>query len=217
MCPGVLAPEQITLGPQGYGPARNIVAFTGGDLTCHPHFYAEFARQLKAETKLWLLIETNGWGLTPKNLDLLQKAGVDAFWLDIKAFDEKVHRWLTGCSNRWILKLPDEILRRGFVLEVLSLYIPGLVETNQLKQIAELLASACKDIPFTILAFFPAYKMAKFRAPNTEEMIDAYAAAGAAGLKNVHLGNLGVFARTQAEIEHVLNVTGVIKGRRAEL
>jgi len=51
-CPGVLTPEQITLSPQGYGPARNIVAFTGGDLTCRAHFYADFARQIKAETEL---------------------------------------------------------------------------------------------------------------------------------------------------------------------
>ena len=30
LCPRKLKPEQITLSPQGYGPARNIVAFTGG-------------------------------------------------------------------------------------------------------------------------------------------------------------------------------------------
>jgi pyruvate formate lyase activating enzyme len=157
-CPGVLLPEQITLSPQGYGPARNIVAFTGGDLTCRASFYAEFAHRVKAETRLWVLIETNGYGLTPMNLDILQESGVDAFWLDIKAYDEKIHQWLTGCSNQWILQLPHEILKRGFVLEVLSLYIPELVEADQLEKIAGLLASVDAGIPFTILAFFPEYR-----------------------------------------------------------
>ena len=213
-CPGVVEPKQIVLSPQGFGPARNIVAFTGGDLTCRPRFYVEFARRVKRDTKLWVLIETNGWGLTPKNLDLFQDAGVDSFWLDIKAYDEKVHEWLTGCTNRWILELPKEILRRGFVLEILSLYIPGLVETDQLKRIAGLLCSAGEEIPFTILAFFPEHEMKSFRAPTTDEMIDAYTAAVDAGLRHVHLGNIGVFAKTPVDVERVLEVTGVVGPRK---
>jgi len=177
--------------------------------TCRPTFYAEFARRVKQDTKLWVLIETNGWGLTPNNLDLLQEAGVDSFWLDIKAYGEKVHEWLTGCTNRWILELPKEILRRGFVLEILSLYIPGVVEADQLRRIAELLCSASEEIPFTILAFFPEYEMKSFRAPTTDEMIDAYTAAVGTGLKNVRLGNIGVFAKTPAEVQQLLEITGV--------
>jgi pyruvate-formate lyase-activating enzyme len=215
-CPGVLSPEQITLSPQGFGPARNIVAFTGGDLTCRPRFYAELARQLKAETSLWALIETNGWGLTPQNLDLLRDAGVDAFWLDIKAHDEKAHEWLTGCTNRWILELPREMLRRGFVLEVLSLYIPDLVATDQLRRIAELLSAADREIPFTILAFFPEYRMKEFRAPSLDEMLGACAAACEAGLKNVRLGNIGVFARTQEQQRQVLEATGMLPRGRGD-
>jgi pyruvate-formate lyase-activating enzyme len=210
----VLSPEQVTLGPQGFGPARNIVAFTGGDLVCRPDFYAEFTRHVKAETNLWVLIETNGWGLTPKNLDLLQEAGVDSVWLDIKAFDDAAHTWLTGCTNKWILGLAEEILKRKFVLEVLSPYIPELVETDQLRCIAELLASVSRDIPFTILAFFPEYQMSEFRTPTMREMLEAYDADTSAGLKNVRLGNIGVFAPTQSDVERVLQVTGVINRRR---
>ncbi len=200
-CPGQLAPEQIVFGPQGFGPARNIVAFTGGDLTCCPEFYARCAEWIKARTRLWLLIETNGYGLTASNLDILQTAGVDAFWLDIKAWDDKTHRWLTGVSNARILALPAEILARGFVLEVLSLYIPGVVEGDQLEKIARHLAAVDPALPFTILAFFPAHRLRDFRPPETSEMIAAYQAARAAGLQNVRLGNLGVFVRTEEDID----------------
>ncbi len=200
-CPGKLTPEQICFSPQGFGPARNIVAFTGGDLTCCPDFYAQCAEQIKAHTQLWTLIETNGYGLTADNLDILRRCGVDAFWLDIKAWNDQTHRWLTGCTNARILGLPAEILGRGFVLEVLSLYIPQVVEADQLKQIARHLAAVDRSIPFTILAFFPEHRMLTYREPSASEMIAAYHDAKAAGLRNVRLGNLGVFVRTTEDLD----------------
>lgn len=193
-CPAVLDPTQIILSPQGWGPARNIVGFTGGDVTCCPEFYAECTRLIKKETDLYVLIETNGYGLTPENLDILKTAGVDSFWLDIKAFDDKIHKKLTGVSNERILEVPQEIKELGFVLEVLSLYIPQWVETDQIQKIAELLVGVDPEIPFTILAYFPAYKMV-VRPPTFDEMADAYEAAKNAGLQNVRIGNLGVVSR----------------------
>jgi len=124
----------------------------------------------------------------------LKEAGVDSFWLDIKAYDGTDHKWLTGCFNRNILKLPEEIIKRGFVLEVLSLYIPNLVEAPQLKKIAQLLFDVDPEIPFTLLAFFPDYQMKRYKSPKVSEMIEAYMEVKAVGLRNVRLGNTGIFA-----------------------
>lgn len=198
-CPGILKPEAIIWSPQGFGPARNIVAFTGGDVTCCPEFYGECARLIKNHTGLHVLIETNGFGLTPQNLEYFKDSGVDAFWLDIKAYDAEKHKWLTGCSNEYILKLPEAIIERGFVLEVLSLYIPGLVESEELENIAGILKKADPAIPFTILAFFPEYKMKDFANPSVSEMVDAYSRVKASGLQNIRLGNLGVFIHTEMD------------------
>ena len=198
-CPGKLNPEDIVLSPQGLGPARNIVGFTGGDLTCQPDFYATCARLIKQETNLWILIETNGYGLTTNHMDLLKESGVDSFWLDIKAYDSDVHKWLTGCDNRWILQLPEQMVKRGFVLEVLSLYIPKLVETPQLVEIAKILSKVDEYIPFTILAFFPEFKMRDFRTPTLSEMIDTYLAVRSVGLENVRLGNTAIFAKSEED------------------
>ncbi len=200
LCPKKLKPDQILLSPQGLGPARNIIAFTGGDLSCHPRFYALCAEKIKKQNhNLWLLHETNGYALTPLNLDLFKYSGIDAFWLDIKAYDNEIHKKLTGVSNEWILKLPEEILRRGFILEVLSLYIPDWVETDQIKIIANLLAELDENIPFTILAFFPQHEMKDVPSPTLEQMISAYDAARAQGLKHVRMGNTGVFCKTDED------------------
>lgn len=163
----------------------------------------ECTRLIKEQGDLWVLIETNGYGLTPRNLDLLRDAGVDALWLDIKAFDSGRHKWLTGCDNERILDLPKEITRRGFVLEVLSLFIPGLVEADELENIAALLRDANPFIPFTILAFFPEYRMKEYRSPSVAEMVEAYRRVKEKGLEAVRLGNIGVFARSARDMQYL--------------
>ncbi len=208
-CPGILSPRDIVLSPQGFGPARNIVGFTGGDLCCKPDYYTECTRLIKEKTELWVLIETNGYGLTPENLNLLREAGVDSFWLDIKAFDDEIHKWLTGCSNRWILALPEEMLKRGFVLEVLSLYIPNVVEIPQLREIGRLLSRLERNIPFTILAFFPENQMQDYRHPTAQEMVEAFLEVRATGLKKVRLGNTGVFAKGDEDYRLLEDEVGV--------
>jgi len=206
-CPGVLEPDQIVFSPQGWGPARNIIGFTGGDLLCQPEFYCLASEEIKKQREdLWVLIETNGYGLTSKNLDRLKFSGVDAFWLDIKAYDDRVHRRLTGCSNERILRLPQEIRKRGFVLEVLSLFIPGWVEGDQIEKIARILVDMDSQIPYTILAFFPEYQLKDVPSPSLKQMLGAYERVKSLGLMNVRLGNIGRFVRTAEEFELVKNL-----------
>jgi len=81
------------------------------------------------------------------------------------------------------------------------LYIPGLVERDQLRAIAHHLAETDTTIPFTILAFFPEYRMKTFRGPTAQEMAQAYEDAVAAGLRNVRLGNPGVFIRAEEDLQ----------------
>jgi pyruvate-formate lyase-activating enzyme len=82
---------------------------------------------------------------------------------------------------------------------VLSLYIPEVVGCHQLEMIARHLAAVDTAIPFTILAFFPEYRMGGYRSPTVTEMIAAYDKVKASGLQNVRLGNLGVFVKTEAD------------------
>jgi len=211
LCPGALPPDMIVALDDGtFGPARNIVSFTGGDLACHVEFYAEATRLIKERAPgLWVMFETNGYGLTPSHLDALRDAGLDSIWLDIKALDDKVHRYLTGCSNKWILQLPGEIVERGFVLEVSTVYIPGLVEEDQVRGIAELLAQVDRDVPYAIIAFIPEHKLRHLRPPTLEEMLKAYYAARDAGLRRVKLGNPGLFAKTVEELEELAKLGAI--------
>lgn len=204
-CPRKLSPSQIVLSPQGLGPARNIIAFTGGDLTCNPQYYASAAEKVKMVTdeKLWVLIETNGYALTKENLKILRDGGVDSFWLDIKAYDETSYRKLCGTPNSTVLDCLSLIVDLDFTVEVLTLYIPGIVETDQHQQIARLIVDIDPSIPTTLLAFFPSYKLKKQRSPTFDEMMTSYGVFKDEGLENLRLGNIGVFTKTDEQVKVV--------------
>jgi pyruvate-formate lyase-activating enzyme len=202
-CPQKLDPTQITSSVQGYGPARNIIAFTGGDLACQPDYYAEAAQTIKeaAGQNMWVLLETNGYALTTHNLDILKDGGIDAFWLDIKAYDPQIYKKLCGTSNKTVLESIQLSYDADFVLEILTLYIPGWVETDQHTAIAQLIAQTNPSIPTTLLAFFPTYQLSQARPPSLNEMIQSAHAMQEQGLTNLRLGNIGVFVKNQQDYE----------------
>ena len=209
-CPGVLEPDQIRLSPQGWGPARNIIAFTGGDLFCNPEYYVQVVERTRdiAGSSLWFLGETNGYALTEQNVEILRTGGLDGFWFDIKAYDSEKYKQLCGTDNKTVLEAPALIYDAGFTLEILTLFIPGLVETDQHYEIAKLVTEIDPAIPTTLLAFFPAYKMLDNRPPTTAEMVRSYLAMKEAGLKKIRLGNLGVFVKTEKQFSYLRDVLG---------
>ena len=208
-CPRVLKPHQILLSPQGFGPARNIVSFTGGDLYCNPAFYIKTFKLIKKEVPdMWIHIETNGYGLTPKNLDALRAAGLDSIWLDLKAYYEDTYMNLCGTTNEWVLKVPELTKDLGLVLEIVILYIPGMVEHDQMEKFAELIKGVDPDIPVTLLAFFPQHLMLNYRSPTFEEMVHAYKIFKRYGIRNVKIGNVGVFCKNKECTDRLIDLVG---------
>jgi len=88
---------------------------------------------------------------------------------------------------------------------VLSLFIPGWMEADQIEEIARILMEVEPQIPYTILAFFPEYQLMDVPSPNLEQMLEAYAKVKDVGLKNVRLGNIGMFVRTEEDLELLRN------------
>ncbi|MDH5200412.1 MAG: radical SAM protein [Candidatus Bathyarchaeota archaeon] len=210
-CLGKLRLDQMTLlDDMTWGPAMTIISFTGGDLACQPEFYALSAEAIKGLGRdLWVLFETNGYGLTPGNLDTFREAGIDSFWLDIKAHDGGVHRRLMGCPNDRVLELPAEIVERGFFLEVSTVCIPGWVEADQIGEIAGLLAGVDPETPYGIIAFIPENEMREVPSPDYGQMVGAFEAARDAGLRNVRVGNLGCFVRDMEQYEALLGMGAI--------
>ena len=72
------------------------------------------------------------------------------------------------------------------------------------ENIAGLISEVDPSTPFTILAFFPQYRMTEYRSPSAPEMVKAYTRVKEKGLEAVRLGNVGVFASTERDLEYLM-------------
>ncbi len=172
------------------------VCYFGGDPASQlPHALA--ASKLLADRGVRVCWETAGT-MHPKLLDAavrlsLRSGGCIKF--DLKAFDEELHLALCGISNRRTLAnfaraSARSADRPGLPLVVAStLLVPGYVDPNQVGRIAKFIASIDRDIPYALLAFAPHFYMSDLPHTSGAHAREAEAAAQAAGLRNVRIGN----------------------------
>jgi pyruvate-formate lyase-activating enzyme len=74
------------------------------------------------------------------------------------------------------------------------IWVQGLLQYSKLESFS----------PITILAFFPEYRMKAYQSPSVTEMVKAYQRVKATGLKNIRIGNAGVFARTKEDQKYLM-------------
>ncbi len=177
-------------------PRTFCVCYFGGDPASQmPHALA--ASKLLAERGVRICWETAGT-MHPKLLDAALRYSLDTggcVKFDLKAFDERLHRALTGISNRRTL---ENFARAGGHYDerpdpppvvASTLLVPGYVEADQVGAIARFIATVHPEIPYSLLAFAPNFCMDDLPRTSRCQAEDAEAAARAAGLLNVRIGN----------------------------
>jgi pyruvate formate lyase activating enzyme len=130
---------------------------------------------------------SNGNG-TPQVLDYIQPY-VDLYKIDLKGFRQKSYSQLGGTLLN-VLETIKSIYARGIWLEIVTLVIPGFNDSDEeLKDIAEFLASVSTDIPWHVTAFHKDYKMTDPDNTSVEALLRAREIGMAAGLRYVYSGN----------------------------
>ncbi len=177
-------------------PRTFCVCYFGGDPASQmPHALASAAQLAgKGITVCW---ETNGTAnrrLMDKAVALsLQSQGTVKF--DLKARDEHMHRALTGVSNQQTLENFARAARRlperpePPLLIASTLLVPGYVDAQEVGSIASFIAGFSPDIPYVLLGFAPHFFMSDLPRTSKGHASAAEAAARAAGLTNVRIGN----------------------------
>jgi pyruvate formate lyase activating enzyme len=183
-------------------PRTYCVCYFGGDPASQmPHALA--ASRLLAERGVVICWETNGTAhprLMDRALDLsLSTGGCVKF--DLKAHNEDLHRALTGASNRRTL----ENFSRGAArfderptpppVIASTLLVPGYVDVAEVANIARFIASINPAIPYALLGFAPQFLFPDLPRTSVSHAEDAKAAACAAGLRNVRIGNRHLLSR----------------------
>jgi pyruvate formate lyase activating enzyme len=131
---------------------------------------------------------SNGNG-TEEVLDYI-KPWVDFYKVDLKSFNDKNYRQLGGKLDS-VLKTIEMLWRKGFWVEIVTLFIPGFNDgEDEMRQIAKFLAGISPDIPWHCTAFHPDYKMSDRDSTGVRTLIKACEIGKDAGLRFVYAGNL---------------------------
>ncbi|RMF04159.1 MAG: AmmeMemoRadiSam system radical SAM enzyme [Chloroflexi bacterium] len=147
---------------------------------------AAIFRQAKA-TGLVTGFVSNG-NATPEALDFI-KPHTDCYKVDLKSFQQKNYRQLGG-QLKHVLWTIEELHKRGFWLEVLTLVIPGFNDsTDELWDIARFVAGISPEIPWHVTAFHKDYKMTEPDNTTPAMLIRAAEIGAEAGLHYVYAGN----------------------------
>jgi pyruvate formate lyase activating enzyme len=143
------------------------VNFMGGEPTVAkelPEMLDFVKNELRSRT---VLGHTNGSDL---DLEYLDAANVG-----LKAWDEKVHKQMTGIDKNRIYGNLRKAVESGMEVSANLIYIPGLVDVDQIEKVAEFLSSL-GGIRFHIMGYIPVPGQ-PYRRPTADEMRDAQMAA----------------------------------------
>ena len=182
--------------------STSCICFFGGDPTCQlPHALAasKLARR-QNQRILRICWETNG-SMSPELLDevlslSLESGGCVKF--DMKAMDRSIHYALCGVDNSRTLENFAAAARRiqerpePPPLVASTLLVPGYIDAQQVKAIASFIAELDPNIPYALLGFHGDFLMADLPSTSWKQAEMCLAAARAAGLKRVRVGNVHV-------------------------
>ena len=144
-------------------PIKNLY-FMGGEPTVAkelPEMLSFAKEELGVRTKLG---HTNGSGIPLPNLD-----GAN---VGLKAWDDDLHRTLTGREREAIFQNVAAAYGTGMDIKINIVFIPGLVDIDQVDAIAAWLAAIDRNIPFHIMGYIPVPGQS-YPQPTVEQMIAA--------------------------------------------
>lgn len=149
-------------------PLNKKVMLAGGEPTLDIHGLISLLAQLEGRE---VILSTNGYMLDESILENIEGTVVH---IDLKAFDHDLHKWYTGMDNKKVLETIRLLYEYQFDLEVNTVYIPGIVEIDEIQNIARFL-SDIGDIKFKIIRYVPVGDFS--RRPEISEIENAVHAA----------------------------------------
>lgn len=179
----------------------SCICYFGGDPTPQLSFSLQASREALAsrpEGILRICWETNGSmsiGLLKEMIDLALVSG-GCIKFDLKAWDDNLHKALTGISNKRTLEnfhfVADKIKLRPEppLLIASTLLVPGYIDEREIRAIAKFIASLNPEIPYSLLAFYPHFYLKDLPLTKRAEAYLCLRAAQEEGLTRVRLGNI---------------------------
>jgi pyruvate formate lyase activating enzyme len=166
---------------------KNIgIAFTYNE----PIIWFEFMRDIARTAKnvgLHTVLVSNGFVNSKPLAEIIEF--IDAFNIDLKAFNNNFYKKLTGADIEPVKNSLKQISSAGKHLEITTLIVPGQNDDpKQMAMQAEWIAGELgKDIPLHLSKYFPAYK--RDSAPTPEGALNKLFDIASEKLDYVYTGN----------------------------
>ncbi len=150
--------------------------------------YSYDTAKLAKDAGLKNIYVTSGYE-TDKALD--QLAGViDGMNIDLKAFSDRFYKELCGARLKPVLHAIEQAYKKDIWIEITTLFIPGQNDSEEeMRQIANFIASLDTAIPWHVSGFYPTYKMTDTNPTPPQTLLKAYQIGKEEGLKFVYVGN----------------------------
>jgi len=131
------------------------------------HEYVKDCAMAAASEGLKNVMVTNGYFNREPLAELIRF--IDAFNVDLKAFDDDFYRKYTGGTLKPVLTSAIDIVRAGRHLELTTLILPGLNDSEAaMKREAEWISTNLgRKVPLHISRYFPMYRRSDPATPST--------------------------------------------------
>lgn len=182
-----ISPENIVLNTKE--AECQTIAYTYTEPTIFFEYCYDTAR-IARKAGLKNIYVTNGY-MTDEMLAMLSPY-LDAVNIDLKAFQDKAYRRITGGRLQPVLDNLKKMKQLGIWLEVTSLIIPGINDDpHEIRDIANFVVKELgSDVPWHISRFFPAYKMKEVPVTPLHTLQVAKEINHEVGAHYVYLGNV---------------------------
>lgn len=158
-----------------YGKIVSDVQMTGGEPTVNLDYLVSLIQRLRDLPVNRIGISTNGYLLDKNLVEELSFLHVDYIKLDLKAYSDEIHRWYTGKSNANVLRAVELLSNHGLDFYVRTIFIPDIVDLDEIEKIARFLSQIDRSIPYKIYQFAPEHTTNKIlrKSPPKEQMLRA--------------------------------------------
>ncbi|MDO9153768.1 MAG: AmmeMemoRadiSam system radical SAM enzyme [Paludibacter sp.] len=165
------------------------IAFTYTEPTVFYEYMLETAK-IAHQKGIKIVIVSNGYINKEPLLELSKY--IDAANIDLKCFDDKIYRQLTGGSLQPVLDTLITLKERKVWLEITNLLIPEYSESKEkIEKLCKwLMENGFEETPLHFSRFFPTYKLTSISPTTASTLIAAKEIAENSGLKYVYIGNL---------------------------
>jgi pyruvate-formate lyase-activating enzyme len=101
------------------------------------------------------ILTTNGSLLDGAFIREMENTCLKEIHIDLKAYSTKLHEWYTGSSNQMVFDAVALLDKSDLDFEVMTVFIPGIIDKDEIEQIAEFLAGIGTKIKYKIIRYVP--------------------------------------------------------------